>query len=68
MQMSTITKYLKRTRMLILKQTLLFYGHFCQQNKLNGPSNLQRKKGEVKDEHPSDRAPPWTVHLDVIDL
>ena len=54
--------------MLILKQTLLFYGHFCQQNKLNGPSNLQRKKGEVKDEHPSDRAPPWTVHLDVIDL
>jgi len=29
---------------------LMLYGHFCAQGRLNGPSDLQGKWGEVKDE------------------
>jgi len=29
---------------------LVFYGHFCARGRLNGPSDLQMKWGEVKDE------------------
>ena len=29
---------------------LLFYGYVCARGGLNGPSDLQRQRGEVKDE------------------